>query len=50
MDTAHEVLHEVTAAGRALRQAIPDVYAANAALHPRRSPRRAARCHRRFVS
>lgn len=33
MDTAHEVLQEVTAAGRALRQAIPDVYAANAALH-----------------
>jgi AhpD family alkylhydroperoxidase len=33
MDTAHEVLQEVTAAGRALRQAVPDVYAANAALH-----------------
>lgn len=33
MDTAHEVLQEVSAAGRALRQAIPDVYAANAALH-----------------
>jgi AhpD family alkylhydroperoxidase len=31
MDTAHEVLHEVTTAGRALREAIPDVYAAYAA-------------------
>lgn len=33
MDTAHEVLQEVTAAGRALRQAIPDVYAAYTAQH-----------------
>ena len=33
METAHEVLDAVTAAGRTLRQAIPDVYAAYAAQH-----------------
>ncbi|MGZ6791443.1 MAG: carboxymuconolactone decarboxylase family protein [Mycobacteriales bacterium] len=32
MDTAHEVLTEVTRQGRTLREAIPEVYAANAAL------------------
>jgi AhpD family alkylhydroperoxidase len=26
LDTAHEILHDVTAAGRKLRDAIPDVY------------------------
>jgi AhpD family alkylhydroperoxidase len=32
MDTAHETLHEVTAAGRKLRDAIPEVYSGYARL------------------
>ena len=33
MDSAHEILAEVTKSGRRLRDAIPDVYAAYAAQH-----------------